>query len=200
MSPSQCRMTLPEAWRQDAVVDRDIVVRALGDRRQRAAGHHDRLAALPFDESELLFIGGDHIVERPGGARRQMVGAGARSEVGAFDGARLGDRAADQFLRICPVETHAALRGVHRLGDAEAEPPQMMTERHRPVPVDRRLRPRIGHAQADRQRHGRRHRRCAKTARRSPAAPAGRQACSGRCGHPHQARQYPSNLSLSPRL
>lgn len=133
--------------RQDAVIDADIVVRPFGNCRQRPAGHHDRLAAEPFDKSELLFIGLDDVIDCFGGGGRQMVGAGARGEIGAIDRARLGDRAADQFLRVCPVETHAALRRVHRFGDAEAQPPQMVTERHRPLPVDHRSGPRIGHGE-----------------------------------------------------
>ena len=42
-----------------------------------------------------------------------------------------------------PVQAHAALRGVHRLGDAEAERPQMPPERDGRVPVDRGVEPRI---------------------------------------------------------
>src|SRR5687768_18211209 len=43
----------------------------------------------------------------------------------------LGDRAADQLLCRGPVEAHAALRGVHRLGDAEAVRPEVAPERER---------------------------------------------------------------------
>ena len=102
MSPSQCRITLPDAWRQDAVIDAGIVVGTLGDGGQRAAGHHDGAAAEALDEIELFLIGGDHIVERAGGARRQLVGAGAGGKVGALDSPRLGDRAADQLPGVLP--------------------------------------------------------------------------------------------------
>ena len=51
--------------------------------------------------------------------------------------------AADQLQRVGPVQAHAALRGVHRLGDAEAERPQVPPERDRRVPVDRGVEPRI---------------------------------------------------------
>ena len=60
-------------------------------------------------------------------------------------------RAADQLARVRPVEAHAALRGVHGLGDLEAEPPEMAAEGQRRVPVDGRPLPgsrigqRIGH-------------------------------------------------------
>ncbi len=44
-------------------------------------------------------------------------------------------------LRAGPIEPAAALRGVHRFGDAEAEIPQIMTERDGLVPVDRGVEP-----------------------------------------------------------
>ena len=47
-------------------------------------------------------------------------------------------RAPDQLERRRPVEPHAALRGVHRFGDAETERPQVAAIRERRVPVDRR--------------------------------------------------------------
>ena len=46
-------------------------------------------------------------------------------------------------LRLGPAEPHAALRGVHRLGDAEPEVPQPVPELQRRVPVDRGREPRI---------------------------------------------------------
>ena len=55
----------------------------------------------------------------------------------------LGERAADQLLRVGPAEPHAALGGVHRLGDPEAEIPEAMTEGEGAFPVDGRRQPRI---------------------------------------------------------
>ena len=69
------------------------------------------------------------------------------------------DRALDQFQRGRPVQPHAALRGVHRLGDAEAEIPDVLAKRDGPVPVDRGRQPRIvigeriGHHMRRRERH-----------------------------------------------
>ena len=53
------------------------------------------------------------------------------------------EAAADQFQRVRPVQAHAALRGVHRFGDAEAERPQVPAERDGALPVDRGVEPGI---------------------------------------------------------
>ena len=72
-----------------------------------------------------------------------MVGADpagdahARPALGGFE------RMADQFARPRPVEPHAALGGVHRLGDAKPEIPQIMAKRDGLLPVDRRIEPRV---------------------------------------------------------
>ena len=50
-------------------------------------------------------------------------------------------RAADQFLGARPVEPAAALRGVHRFGDAEPEVPEIMAEGDGALPVDRGVEP-----------------------------------------------------------
>ena len=73
-----------------------------------------------------------------------MVGAGAAGDqrVVAAARPRLSD-ARDQLLRLRPAEAHAALRGVHRFGDAEAEVPEPVAEGERRVPVDRGRQPRI---------------------------------------------------------
>ena len=81
----------------------------------------------------------------------EVIGADAAGDLHARP--RLGgvERAADQFLRAVPVEAGAALRGVHRFGDAEPEVPEVMAERDGLVPVDRGVEPginvgeRIGH-------------------------------------------------------
>ena len=54
-----------------------------------------------------------------------------------------GVRAPDQLLRGAPVEPHAALRGVHRLGDSQAERPDVMAIAQSRVPVERHLERRI---------------------------------------------------------
>ena len=136
---------LSRGLRQDAVVDMKIVLRPLGDGRQRAARHHDRLAAQPLDEADLLLVGGDDIVEAPGRAGRQVIGARARGEIGAGNGLRFRNRSGNQLLGALPVKSHAALRSVHRLGDPEAKRPQMAAEGHRALPVHRRPRPWIVH-------------------------------------------------------
>ena len=48
---------------------------------------------------------------------------------------------ADQLLRRRPIEAHAALRGVHRLRDAEAERPEVSAEGDGAVPIDLGIEP-----------------------------------------------------------
>ena len=55
---------------------------------------------------------------------------------------RLGGERRDQLARRRPVQPHAALGGVHRLGDAEPVRPQVAAEGERGVPVERRRRAR----------------------------------------------------------
>jgi len=52
-------------------------------------------------------------------------------------------RTRDQFQRGRPVQPHAALGGVHRFGYAEAEIPDVLAKRNRPVPIDRSREPGI---------------------------------------------------------
>ena len=73
----------------------------------------------------------------------EMIGADAAGDLHARARLRGVERAADQLLRAVPVEPHAALRGVHRLGDAEPEVPEILAERDGLVPVDRGVEPRI---------------------------------------------------------
>jgi hypothetical protein len=103
---------------QDTVIHPRIIIRPLGACRQGPAGHQDDLAAQALDKTHLLLIGGDHLAEREIRARGEMIGAGARSDSTAR-GRGLNDRAPDEFLRRRPVETHAALRGIHGLGHGE---------------------------------------------------------------------------------
>ncbi len=136
---------------ENAAVHFGVIVGRLGGGGERAARHQDNAAAAGFDGFDLLFIGGDHVVERDRGRRRQLIGADAREHDGARHVAGRRDRAPDQFQRIVPVEPHAALCGVHGFGDAEPERPQMAAKSDRRVPVDRRRQPgvdigqRIGH-------------------------------------------------------
>ena len=129
--------------RQDAVVDAQIVVGAARGAHQRAARHQDDAAAQRLDRLDLLLIGADHVVDRDAGVGGEMVGAGAARDQRA--GPVLGrvERAPDQLKRGRPVDAHAALRGVHRLGDAEPEVPDVVAEGDGLVPVDRGIEPGI---------------------------------------------------------
>ncbi len=128
---------------EQPVVDLRVVVRPLGGLRQRAGGHQDDAAAFAFHEGELLLVGADDVVDGDVRARRQMVCAGAECDQRVVPRLRGGGGAADQVLRVFPAEAHATLCGVHRLGDAEAEVPQIFAERHRALPVDRGGDPRV---------------------------------------------------------
>ena len=121
-----------------------VVVGAVRRGGQRAAGHQDHRRALALDERELLVVGAADVVER----RRagQLVGAGAAGELAA-DGLGLGHRAADQLLRRRPVQAHPALRGVHRLGHAQAVRPQVAAEVQRRLPVQLRRTGRVAAGQ-----------------------------------------------------
>jgi len=52
-------------------------------------------------------------------------------------GGRLGGRPPDQLARHVPLQAHAALGGVHRLGHRQAVRPQVAPEGERRVPVER---------------------------------------------------------------
>ena len=128
---------------EDAGIDLGVVVGRARRLHQRAARHQDDAAAELFHRGALLLIGADHVVDGDVRAGRKMIGAGAGADQRA--GEILGgvEAAPDQLQRVRPVHAHAALRGVHRLGDAEAERPQMPAERDGRVPVDRGVEPRI---------------------------------------------------------
>ena len=130
--------------RQHAAVDLRVVVRRPRARRERAARHQDDAAARGFDRPRTA------LRTRRSRRRSSSLAAGARwsvpapeNTIGARRRARLRNAAADQLERRRPVEAHAALRGVHRFGDAEAERPQVAAKRERRVPVDRGGEPRI---------------------------------------------------------
>ena len=96
-----------------------------------------------LDRLDLLLVGANDVVDAARRGRIEMVGAGAAGEAAVAVGLRRGGRAADQFQRVRPVEAHAALGGVHRLGDGEAEAPEVPAVGDGRVPVDRRRQPRI---------------------------------------------------------
>ena len=73
----------------------------------------------------------------------EVIGADAAADLHARRALGGVERMADQLLGARPVEPAAALRRVHRFGDAEAEVPQIMAKRDGPLPVDGRVEPRI---------------------------------------------------------
>ncbi len=132
---------------EDALVDLVVIVRRLGHARQRPAGHEDNAAAERFDRGDLLLVGADHVVQARGGFRGQMVGAGAACQQCAFAVAARLDRAANELERGVPIKAHAALRRVHGLGHAQAQPPQGTAIGDGRVPVDGAALPRIDRRQ-----------------------------------------------------
>ena len=106
------------------------------------------LGARLLDEGELLLVGGA-APRRGWRGPVQLVGADAAGDAAA-DRLGLGGGAADQLGRARPVQAHAALGGVHRLGDAESVGPQVTAEGEGGVPVDgggrvgRRVAQRVG--------------------------------------------------------
>ena len=146
---------------EDAVIDARVVVGAARGPGQRPARHQDDAAAEPFDRLDLLLIGADDVVDASSGARHRD-GRCRRRRRSARRGAPSAavERAADQLARRRPVEAHAALGGVHRLGDAEAEVPEMMRGRRWSRPSRSPARARDRCRRADRPRHGRPSRRC----------------------------------------
>ena len=119
---------LAPALPDQGAVHGEIIVGALGDPAERAARHQDDLAAMLFNMADLLLIGADHVIEAVRLLRSKLVGAGAAGEVGAGCGLGLGEHAGDQLGCVLPVQPHAALGGIHRFGDLEAEAPEMAPE------------------------------------------------------------------------
>ena len=141
-------MTGSLACAEHAVVDALVVGRRFGDARERTAGHHDQAAAGLLDRRHLLLVAADHLVDRAHAGGIEMVGAAAREDQRRAAVARLPGlagfhRAADQLERGRPVEAHAALRGVHRLGDAHPQVPEVFAIRDGLVPIDRAIDPGI---------------------------------------------------------
>ena len=126
---------------ENAAIDLGVVVAAARRLHQRAACHQHDAPAEFFDRGALLLVGADDVVEGHVGARFEMIGAGAAADQRA--GKILGgvEAPADQFERGRPVDAHAALGGVHGLGDAEPERPQVPAECDGALPVDRGIEP-----------------------------------------------------------
>ena len=89
---------------------------------QCAAGHQDRAPARGLDRLELLLVGAAHVVQR---ARPAPAGRCRRRRRGRRPGWCGPRRASGGSARAPrPVQAHAALRGVHGLGDLEAQRPR----------------------------------------------------------------------------
>jgi hypothetical protein len=112
------------------------------DAGQRARGHQDELAAELLDRFHLLFVAANHVVDdlASSSARWSVPQPEATSAPGGLGRV---ERAAYQFERGRPVQAHAALRGVHRFGHAQAQRPQVAPVGDGGVPVDRAGQPRI---------------------------------------------------------
>ena len=79
-------------------------------------------------------------------AGRELVGADA-GEDHAAAGAGGFERAGDELTGARPIEAHAALRGVHGLGNGEAQVEEIGAKGECLLPIDRRLSGWVGIAQ-----------------------------------------------------
>src|SRR6185437_3320398 len=123
-------------------INRSVVVRRTRDPGQGARGHQHDATADSLDRLDLLFVGADNVIDAPGIRRSELIGA-TTGEDEPVAGTRGGHGPADEFERSRPVDAHSALRGVHRLGDAKPEAPQMLAKGDRTVPVNRAIEPGI---------------------------------------------------------
>ncbi len=126
---------------QDAIIDADVIVRPPRSGRKRAACHQDDAPALCLDGFDLLFVGPDDRVDCHVGTGSQMVGTGAAGDQRILASACFAKRSANEIARFRPAKSHAALRRVHRFGNAEAEVPKAVAEGEGPFPVDGRRQP-----------------------------------------------------------
>ena len=133
--------------REQPVVDQAVLVGRARAGGERAARHHDQPPAQALDGLGLMLVGVDHVGHGQALARHQVVGAAAREHPRARMVPRCVDRAADQLERGRPVQAHAALRGVHRLGHAEPEVPEPAAVGDGRVPVDRAAHPGVDRGQ-----------------------------------------------------
>ncbi len=128
---------------EDAAVDLGVVVTRARRLHQRAARHQHDAPVKLLDRRALLLVGADDVVDGDAVARVEVIGAGAAADERAGKIPRRLEAAADQFERGRPVDAHAALGGVHGLGDTEAERPQMAAERDGALPIDGGVEPGI---------------------------------------------------------
>ncbi len=129
--------------REDAVVHALVVRGRPRHTRERAACHDDHAPAERLDRLHLVLVSGDHVVDGARALRREVIRADAARDERARHVARGVERAADELERRRPVEAHAPLRGVHRLGHAEPERPEVAAIGEGGVPVDGGGEPRI---------------------------------------------------------
>ena len=110
---------------------------------QCAARHQHDAAAQLLDRRALLLVGAmtSSMVTSALGSSWSVPAPQAMSAPGMS--CRI-EAAPDQLQRCRPIQPHAALRGIHRLGDAEPERPEVAAEGDGALPVDRGVEPRIG--------------------------------------------------------
>ena len=129
---------------EDPRVNLGVVVGRARAGGERAARHQDDPAATALDRLALQRIGLDDVAHSRVGPGFEMIGARAAGDLRAWDRARQLERTVDQLERGGPVEAHPALCGIHRLGDAEAERPEVRPIGERRIPVYRGLQPGVG--------------------------------------------------------
>ena len=120
---------------QHARVDGEIVLRTSRDARQCAACHEDNTTAELLDRVQLVEIGADDVVDRASIFRIELVGAAARIDHRATIPSG-GEGAGDELASVWPIETHAALGGVHGFGDRKALVEQIGAKAESLVPID----------------------------------------------------------------
>ena len=128
---------------KDAAVDLRIVRRRFGRARQGAARHDHELAAERLDGFDLFLVCADDLVDAGIGRGIEMIGADAAADFDARSSLGSVECVADQLLGLAPTEPAAALRRVHRFGDAEAEVPQIVPKCDGLLPVDGGAVPRV---------------------------------------------------------
>ncbi len=167
---------------------------------------------MRLDRRHLLFVGAKDVVDASRRRGIEMVGAATRRDQRAGDVARRVEAFLDELERGRPVEPHAALRGIHRLGDAEAERPQALSIRDRRVPVDRAIEPgvdgreRVGDdvrcrvsGARERQRRRVRRARCSAAHGVALEAPAGGRKLQGERGSHGRGPQIASGATSTQR-
>src|SRR5260370_39233161 len=105
-------------------IDAGVIVWPRCDPRQLAACHQHDAAAPRLDELALLCVGLLDFVEISRRARLELIGARATPDEAARV-SRLCDAALDELAGNGPAQSHAALRGVHAFGHAQAVRPHV---------------------------------------------------------------------------